>query len=269
MFCASCKTTSSIVEQETRNYKLAKELGSSFESVIWDDIERFPILDDLQYGQLYRYLQKAVNRVGENAGESTPRKVWIIARDDMKHAFMLPNGTSYISTGMVKAIETDLEIAALYAWLIAHNTEPFLLDQLWKTNENKSIEDCASKFQDCDLSLLDQYLYGSFTPFELDKIQYHAIDILCYSPYDIQGLQDLAAAPKVQNTDFMRQFPIAKEGFTEPELCRLSFDGTNYLIAKRVLVQKPYRIMNRKNINVSSRQALMKKEDVMLRAKDK
>lgn len=101
-----------------------KELGAQVAAQIDADTVQFPLLDSLQYADVYRYIYKVRDKI-LNSDEVDFKddfdwRLRIIEDDSTINAFCTPGGYIYIYTGILKFLDSEDEFAGVLGHEIGH-----------------------------------------------------------------------------------------------------------------------------------------------------
>lgn len=100
------------------------ELGAQVAAEIENDPIQYPILDEVEYDEAYRYLGDMVDEILES-GEVEYREefAWefkIIENDSVLNAFATPGGYIYVYTGLIKYLDQEDDLMGVLGHEIAH-----------------------------------------------------------------------------------------------------------------------------------------------------
>ncbi|MBL4862767.1 MAG: M48 family metalloprotease [Crocinitomicaceae bacterium] len=101
-----------------------KDLGAQVAAEIDGDSAQFPLLDSLQYKEVYDYVYKVRDKI-LNSGEVDFKddfewRLRIIHDDSTLNAFCTPGGYIYIYTGILKFLDSEAEFAGVLGHEIGH-----------------------------------------------------------------------------------------------------------------------------------------------------
>lgn len=101
-----------------------KELGAQVATEIDANQNEFPLLDSIEYREVYDYVYKVRNKI-LNTGKVDFKddfnwRLRIIHDDETLNAFCTPGGYIYIYTGILKFLESEDEFAGVLGHEIAH-----------------------------------------------------------------------------------------------------------------------------------------------------
>lgn len=101
-----------------------KELGAQVAAEIDGNPAQYPLLDSVQYKEVYQYLYKVRDNI-LNGGQLKHRDdfVWrlrIIHDDTTLNAFCTPGGYIYVYTGILKYLDNEAELAGVLGHEMAH-----------------------------------------------------------------------------------------------------------------------------------------------------
>lgn len=129
-----------------------QSIGSTFSEAINSD-STFIVLDEAAYPASYAYadqvLQSVVNAISEDSiyllenHEKFDWRVWIL-RDSEMHAFAVPGGHLYVTTGMVKTLERADQFAGLLAHLASHVDDRGLTKYLLNRFSSPALQEVAN-----------------------------------------------------------------------------------------------------------------------------
>lgn len=101
-----------------------KKLGAQVAAEIDGDPNQFPLLDSIQYKDVYQYVYKVRDKI-LNTGQVDFKddfdwRLRIIHDDSTLNAFCTPGGYIYIYTGILKFLDSEDQFAGVLAHEIAH-----------------------------------------------------------------------------------------------------------------------------------------------------
>lgn len=100
------------------------ELGKSFSRQIADTPGEYPVLDEAENARLYAavrgIVQKVLNSPAVLHRDDFGWEVRIIKDDSICNAFCTPGGYIYVYTGLIRALESEDELAGVLGHEIAH-----------------------------------------------------------------------------------------------------------------------------------------------------
>ncbi len=156
----SCKTAEPAVAtvDEQAVDPLRAQLSDAFADLINEEHQRYPILSELMFTTLYSHVSDQYKRVDDPISSSP---LVIIADDKSSHAWQLPDGRSYITTGMLKAIETDDQLTAVFSLMEQGSELDYHWDKLLERYERSALERCCKSDPEESRAILEHYIWDA------------------------------------------------------------------------------------------------------------
>jgi len=98
-------------------------LGQQLDSAIMANPDEYPVLDEGEYDDAYRYLQGMLDEILSSDDiryDQFPWQMKIIHDDDVLNAFAAPGGYMYVYTGLIKYLDTEDDLAGVMGHEVAH-----------------------------------------------------------------------------------------------------------------------------------------------------
>lgn len=100
-------------------------MGNSLDSLIKADAESYPILDEMDYPEVYEFMNSMMKEILNNSNEEFKYKdkfEWqiTIIDQDVLNAFAAPGGKLYFYTGLMKYLDKGSELAGVLGHEMAH-----------------------------------------------------------------------------------------------------------------------------------------------------
>ncbi len=238
----ACKTTQEVTDalpdQPDKVDRLTQQLSEKYKEAIWDDAVSYPLLDQGTYIGMYKHIQNVISKTIPTERISEDQEIWIVAHDDQRHAWLLPNGDFYITSGLLKLIKSEDELAAVASWTYASEE----LCPQWQAQVDMYTRDvvrkCCSERSEL-YDLLYNYVYTTRTCIA-DSLLLLSSEMLCNSVYG-NDYTDLRERLHKTTSEMSTFYPIAGEISTQ---CTTSVEKDRYKYARGFLNRKPYRICN-------------------------
>jgi len=126
LFLASCGSSGKLSGKNINLFTIDqdKELGAQVDSEIRSNPQEYPILNEVQYKEVYDYVYSIRNTI-LNSGTVEHKddfewNIKIIHDDSTLNAFCTPGGYIYVYTGILKFLDSEDQFAGVLAHEIAH-----------------------------------------------------------------------------------------------------------------------------------------------------
>jgi|GEM_PF-6573870 len=239
---SSCKTTENLTDtvpvEEEKIDRLAQKLSDQYEQKIWEDAGAFPLLDQGTYVGMYKHIESVLSMTLPAEMIPEDQEIWIVGHDDQYHAWLLPDGDFYITSGLLKLIKTENDLAIVAAWAYAaEETCP-----QWQAQVDMYTRDvlkkCCADREELNTLLVD-YVYSPRSCIA-DSLLTVSDQLLCASVYgnNYSVLRDRLTKLR---SDFSTSYPITG---VNTRTCEASREKERYSYARGFLNRRPYRICN-------------------------
>lgn len=156
-FFFACDKSVETIEQTTFSTQDDIRLGQHLANTIEENTINYPVLDAVEYAAVYTYVNDIKN-VLLTSNELQYRttfdwKIVLLNNDEIEHAFSLPGGRIYISTGLLKGLKNDNQLLNVLANEMAYSDSrlvvphlenefilPIILDVTLGNNPEKAVE---------------------------------------------------------------------------------------------------------------------------------
>jgi predicted Zn-dependent protease len=98
-------------------------LGQQLDSAIMANPDEYPMLDQGEYDDAYRYMQGMLDEILRSDNiryDQFPWQIKIIQDDDVLNAFAAPGGYMYVYTGLIKYLDSEDDLAGVLGHEVAH-----------------------------------------------------------------------------------------------------------------------------------------------------
>lgn len=143
----------------------------------------------------YEYLDRIYQSLVNTARVSNRNKFnWVIhvlQDEDSKNAFITPGGAMYITTAMLKTIQTEHELISILAHEICYADNGLLLEKLKLEYDGTILFQVINGQNPSELPEMAAGLKNiSFTEEEVTAADSYAVEIICDFLYDPHGMRD-------------------------------------------------------------------------------
>jgi len=202
MLCFSaCRKNNDVVKHEDRNEFNGEELtimGDRLNEVIQNETGTFTLLNPTgsqAHQEVLEYLDRIymslVNTDVVEHRNDLPWGVKVLIDDDSENAFITPGGTFYITTGLLRFIESEHELISVMGHEIMYADKDILLKQLIDIFGGDILYDIVLgnnpvELEDIAISLKDI----RYSELEVKAADMYSIDIICEFLYNPHGMED-------------------------------------------------------------------------------
>ncbi len=170
-------------------------IGEELDAIIESETGTFNLLNENNYSTIYEYFQTIFNSlVNTSAVENRDNFNWklkVIVADDISNSFITPGGTFYITTGLLKSINSEHELISVIGHEIYYADSDVLLSKLRKQYSGVILGDILLGNSPAEARDMAMWLKDiSYMEEEVLEADQFAIDIICDFLYDPRGMKD-------------------------------------------------------------------------------
>jgi predicted Zn-dependent protease len=167
------------------------ELGAQVAAQIDSNTAEYPLLDSVQYKEVYAYVYKVRDKI-LNTGNVKHKDdfVWrlrIIHDDSTLNAFCTPGGYIYIYTGILKFLESEDEFAGVLGHEIAHADLRHSTRQMTKLYGVQILLDVAAGNRDAIKQVASGLVGLKFSRGHESEADQKSVEYLCPTDYNAAG----------------------------------------------------------------------------------
>lgn len=198
---SACRKNDDPVVREDRDEFNAEELtimGNRLNDIIENETGTFNLLNpagNSSHQEALSYLNRIyMSLVNTDVVEHRNDLTWgvkVLVDEDSENAFITPGGTFYITTGLLRFIESEHELISVMGHEIMYADRDILLNRLKNEYGGDILYDIVLgnnpvEMNDIALSLKDI----DYTESEVTNADMYAIDIICEFLYNPHGMED-------------------------------------------------------------------------------
>lgn len=166
-------------------------LGAQVSQQIENDPAQFPILNEQQNPEVYRYIRNITQRI-LNSGKVRYKnefkwQVKIIDDDKTLNAFATPGGYIYVYTGLIKFLDTEDQLAGVMGHEIAHADRRHSTKQMTKQVGISVLLDAALGKKDALKQVVGGLVGLKFSRTHESESDEYSVIYLCNTPYNSAG----------------------------------------------------------------------------------
>ena len=251
-FClllVSCKTTSEIVEPapeiDTELVELQEELSQKWISLIKQDHITYPLLTWNTTSGLHSHVESVQKKNTNSKGQTSSVTLHFVADDKVQHAWQLPSGDVYLTTGLMKALETDDQLAAVLFLLQSGVDQDVHWNKIVKAYGLERLRLCCNEEEDNGREIMESYVWNG-----LESISQSAIDTaqsrLC-GEYNLEGWSKMVSLQNKLSTPFSVNWAMNNSMSRIDENCPILNRTDLYKYAKSYLSQQNQQLENGPN----------------------
>ena len=200
LLLSSCGRDDDVVINEDKKEFNAEELQamSTFLEESIKDNSDFVVLNPQSTSEMaafYEYLDRIYQSL-VNTDRVTNRNefnwvIHVLQDEESKNTFITPGGAMYITTGMLKTIQTEHELISILAHEICYADNGLLLEKLKTDYHGTVLFQIINGQNPSELPEMAANLKNtSFTVEEVMVADSYAVDIICDFLYDPHGMRD-------------------------------------------------------------------------------
>lgn len=168
-----------------------KELGAQVAAEIDADPVQFPLLDSVQYAEVYQYVYKVRDKI-LNTGQIDFKddfdwRLRIIHDDSTLNAFCTPGGYIYIYTGILKFLDSEDQFAGVLGHEIAHADQRHSTRQMSKMFGVQILLDVLAGDRAAIKQITGAVIGLKFSRKHETEADEKSVDYLCPTDYNADG----------------------------------------------------------------------------------
>ncbi len=198
---SACRKVDDPVVGEDRDEFDAEELsiiGNRLNEAIHNETGTFNVLDpsgSQAQQEVIKYLDRIyMSLVNTDVVEHRNEWVWgvkVLLDDNSENAFITPGGTFYITTGLLRFIQSEHELISVMGHEIMYADQGILLDRLLEDFGGYVLYDIVLGNESAQLTEIATSLKDiSYTQTEVKAADMYSIDIVCEFLYNPHGMED-------------------------------------------------------------------------------
>jgi len=196
--CGRDDDTVILEDKEEFNAEELQEMSFYLEQAI-NNNSSFEVLNPVATSEMaafYEYLDRIYQSLINTERVTNRNKFnWVIhvlKDEDSKNTFITPGGAMYITTAMLKTIETEHELISVLAHEVCYADNGLLLEKLKMDYDGTVLFQVINGQNPGELPEMAESLQNiTFTEEEVVAADSYAVDIICDFLYDPHGMRDL------------------------------------------------------------------------------
>jgi predicted Zn-dependent protease len=209
VFLTNCKksddTLVHIIKDEY-NFEDQDEIGKTLKDLIHNSPDRFPILNQNDHPEFYKYINQLVDMLA-NTDKVANRlnfhwDATVIHDDSIATAFITPGGHLFIYTGLLKFINSETELFSILAHEMNYADTGNLMERLVSKFGKDVIGDLLLGY---DLPTTRNVAYSiktlEFSEQDVLVADTYALSLICPFQYDALGLKTFLEAANISDIE--------------------------------------------------------------------
>ena len=170
-------------------------IGEELDAIIQSETGTFTLLNENSYSAVYQYLQTVFNSLVNTSPvinrDNFNWDIKVLMADDAINSFITPGGTYYITTGLLKSINSEHELISVIGHEMYYTDSEVLLTKLRNQYSGVVLGDILLGSNPAEARDMAMWLKDiSYTEEEVLEADQYAIDIICDFLYDPRGMKD-------------------------------------------------------------------------------
>lgn len=206
---SSCKKTDDTIIhiiKDEYNFEDQNEIGKTLKNLILHSPDRFPILNQNEHTEFYKYINTLVDMLANtDKVENRLTFNWdatIIHDDNITTAFITPGGHLFIYTGLLKFINSENELFSILAHELYYADSGILMKRLESEFGKEVMGDLLLGYdfpetRDVANNIRDLVIEES----DVLVADRYALTLICPFQYEALGLKTFLEAANISNID--------------------------------------------------------------------